>query len=104
MTIMTAFRAVHAQHESDLLALALQLGVALLAREPRLRCYFKVEGDVRACAERPLTKLPRLSLATRRRSDSLVDGVTVMESHIDAIDAKFKLRNSRKQTLSQYNF
>ena len=51
-----------------------------------------------------VTKLPQLSHATRRRSDSLVDGVTVTESHIDAIDAKFKLRNSRKQTLSQYNF
>ena len=32
-----------------------------------------------------------------------LDGVTVTESHIDAVDVKFKLRNSRKQTLSQYN-
>ena len=50
-----------------------------------------------------VAKLPQLSHATRRGSRSLVDGVTVSESRIDAIFTKFKLRNSRKQTLSQHH-
>ena len=90
---MTSFRAVHTQHQPHLLPFGLQLRIALLAREPGLGRDLEVEGDVRACAERPLTKLPQLALATRRRSDSLVDGVTVTESHIDAVDAKLKFGN-----------
>ena len=40
-----------------------------------------------------VAKLPLHIHETRRRSHGRVDGVTVLESHIDAIDAKFKLRN-----------
>ena len=49
----------------------------------------------RACVERH-------SHTTRRRSGSLVDGVTVLESQIDAIFPKLKFRKLRKQTLSRH--
>jgi len=104
MTIMTSLGTMHAQHESNLFTVRLQLGVALLAREPGLGRHFEVEGDVRACAERPLTKLPQLSLTRCRLSHSHIDGFMKAWHRDDAIDAKFKLRNSRKQTLSQCNF
>ena len=104
MTIMTSLGTMHAQHQSDLFTVRLQLGVALLAREPGLGRDLEVEGDVRACAERPLTKLPQLSLATRRRSRGRLDGAMVMWHRVDAIDAKFKLRNRRKRTLSRTYF
>ena len=40
-----------------------------------------------------VAKLPQLALRPRKRSDGRVDGVTVSESRIDAIDANFKLKN-----------
>ena len=49
-----------------------------------------------------VAKLPQLALRPHRRSDGRVDGVTVSESRVEAVDAKFKLRNSRKFTLSQH--
>ena len=58
--------------------------------------------EVGACVE-TVAKPPRLAPATRRRSDSLVDGVTVSESRVDAIFTKLKLRNSKKMTLSQHH-
>ena len=48
-----------------------------------------------------VTKLPLYIRATWRRSQSHVDCVEVPWDHENAIDAKFKLRNSRKLTLSQ---
>ena len=48
-----------------------------------------------------VTKLPQLSHTTCRRSHDHEDGVTVSESRIGAVDAKLKLRNSKKLTLSQ---
>ena len=48
-----------------------------------------------------VTTRPRLALRPRRRSDGHLDGVTVSESRIGAVDAKLKLRNSKKLTLSQ---
>ena len=43
--------------------------------------------------EKVVTKLQRLSHATCRRSRDRVDGATVAWHRVDAIGAKFKLRN-----------
>ena len=40
-----------------------------------------------------VAKLPQLPHATRRLSHGHVDGVTAVWHRVDAIDAKFKLRN-----------
>ena len=48
-----------------------------------------------------VAKPPRLSHATRRRSDDHDDGVAATWHRTDAIDANLKFRKPQKQTLSQ---
>ena len=57
-------------------------------------------ADLR-CVDSVATR-PRLPHETRRRSRGRLDGVTVASRRVDAVDAKLKLRNSRKMTLSQH--
>ena len=57
-TVVAPLRAVDAQHQSYFLPFTLQFRIALLAREPGLARDLEVEGDVRACEERPLSHGP----------------------------------------------
>ena len=63
----------------------------------------RLEVDVPVSIDGVATR-PRLPHATRRLSHGHVDGVTVSERRIDAVDAKLKLRNSKKMTLSQHRW
>jgi len=73
-------------------------------RQVRALQLFGEEGRVLVDLRRTTPSRNCLCKFTRRRSDGRVDGVTVASRRVDAIDAKFKLRNWRKRTLSRTYF
>ena len=71
--------------------------VLVLRPARRSRCRRQI-----LCGNDTVTKLSPFTHEARRRSDGRLDGVTVVWHRVDAIDAKLKLRNSKKMTLSQH--